>query len=385
MNVKNCPVCKSIRLKNFLHRHLVAVHQHLLVKDRESARTLLEGELDLAVCEECGFVFNCAFDPSKLKYGEAYDNTQDCSPSFKTHLSCLVHRLIYECGIQSSRIVEIGCGKGRFLQALVEHPETNNHGYGFDPSYIGPLSLCDGKLLFEQRFYDESCADIVADVVICRHVIEHIPNPVDFLQTIRKALRNSPKARVFFETPCLEWILRNQVVWDFFYEHCSYFTASSLTTAFEQAGFQVNRIDHVFSGQYLWLEASIAKVPAVIKNAGAVPELCRNYLLAETEIIATWRKTIDILLEEGKVALWGAGAKGVTFANLIDPEMDKLDCVVDLNPMKQNKFIPGAGHAIVNYSDLGKRGVKHAILMNPNYLEENKKIIKETGLQVNLL
>ena len=48
------------------------------------------------------------------------------------------------------------------------------------------------------------------------------------------------------------------MIWDFFYEHCSYFNAQSLQTAFEVAGFHVKRVAHVFGEQYVWLEATLA-------------------------------------------------------------------------------------------------------------------------------
>ena len=61
---------------------------------------------------------------------------------------------------------------------------------------------------------------------------------------------------LFIETPCLEWILRHTVIQDLFYEHCNYWTRPSLAGAVAAAGFAPVRVDHVFEGQYLWLEAS---------------------------------------------------------------------------------------------------------------------------------
>ena len=108
-----------------------------------------------------------------------------------------------------------------------------------------------------RSYYGSDSADVHADVVICRHVIEHIPDPGVLLGAIRGALAQSPSAFLFFETPTVEWILRNRTFWDFFYEHCSLFSVNSLTTAFQQAGFQVMRVAPEFGGQYLWLEAGV--------------------------------------------------------------------------------------------------------------------------------
>jgi len=379
-----CPICHCKKTQNFLYRTSVPVHQNGLFENQEAAQAIGRGNLNLLACQECGFVFNQDFDSSKLEYGQSYDNTQDWSSSFQEHLHTLIDHLIHKKGVRKSQIVEVGCGKGKFLQALVSHPEGDNQGYGFDPSYVGPEVLENGKLRFERRFYDRSCTHIPADVVICRHVIEHISDPVGFLKTIREALRDSKQARVFFETPCLEWILRHRVIWDFFYEHCSYFTLSSLKTAFECAGFQVESVSHVFSGQYLWLEASL-KNDFHHQDSGQSLQMIQDYLESENSLINAWHTKIETLLKQGKVALWGAGAKGVTFANMMDPLLQKIDCVVDLNPKKQYKFIPGTGHPIIPYQDLIKRSIKNVVVMNPNYLEENQKLLKDAGLNIGFL
>jgi hypothetical protein len=199
-------------------------------------------------------------------------------------------------------------------------------------------------------------------------------------------LVHSPQARVFFETPCVEWILRNQVIWDFFYEHCSYFTAKSLTTAFEAAGFQVESVRHIFEGQYLWLEATIpVEKPAITKNPTSIAVLANQFAASEQKLKEDWETKIQELATKGKVALWGAGAKGVTFANLIDPERQWIDCIIDLNPKKQGNYIPGTGHPIVSYQEIASRGITAAVLMNPNYYAENLALLSEANLPINLV
>jgi SAM-dependent methyltransferase len=356
------------------------------MSEQESALNINCGHLKLIVCETCGFIFNQAFDLSQLSYGENYDNTQTCSSAFESYVSGLVDYLIQEKKVQNSFIVEVGCGKGLFLRKLVENEVWGNTGHGFDPSYVGNEIELEGRLRFKKRYYDLECANIPADIVVCRHVIEHIPNPLNLLGNIKQALVNSPQARVFFETPCVEWILKNQVIWDFFYEHCSYFTAQSLTTAFEVSGFQVASVNHIFGGQYLWLEATIPPEKlGFTKNPTSIPILAHKFATSENESLKKWEIKIQKLATQGKVALWGAGAKGVTFANLIDPRGQWIDCIIDLNPNKQGKYIPGTGHPIVSYQAIAERGIKTAILMNPNYYQENLDLLIAANLTIDLL
>jgi SAM-dependent methyltransferase len=294
--------------------------------------------------------------------------------------------LVFEKGIRNCQIVEVGCGKGLFLRKLVQAQGSKNRGYGFDPSYTGPEIDLGGRLKFEKHYYGPENAEIAADVVICRHVIEHIPEPLTLLLTIKQALVHSPQAKVFFETPCGEWILYHRVFWDFFYEHCSYFTANSLTTAFEATGFHIESIRNVFERQYLWVEATVSDQKLFpTKRASQIPCLAKEFAKSEHELKKVLNEKIQTFAAEGGVALWGAGAKGVTLANLIDPERHWIACVVDLNPQKQGHYIPGTGHPIVGYQEMMKYRVKTAILMNPNYLQENLDLLEEDHLSIQLI
>jgi 2-polyprenyl-3-methyl-5-hydroxy-6-metoxy-1,4-benzoquinol methylase len=386
MTMHQCPVCESRRLMPFLKRSQVPVHQNLVVISQDVARSVTRGELDFVVCEDCGFVSNRTFDLSRLAYGEDYDNTQSCSAYFDTYLDGLVKDLVERQGLRNSSIVEVGCGKGQFLKKLVSYPGANNQGFGFDPSYVGPDTDLKGRLAFRRCYYDDTCTDVAADVVVCRHVIEHVPEPMVLLRSVRAALAHSPKARVFFETPCVEWILRNRVVWDFFYEHCSLFTAASLSLAFERAEFAVEHVEHIFGGQYLWLEARVSDAAqAKVQSHPKTAALAQAYGADEAVLRQQWLARLLELKAKGKVALWGAGAKGATCANLVDPDCALIDCVVDLNPNKQGRYIPGTGHPIVAPADLPRRGVKSAILMNPNYREENLRLLAEAGIELDLI
>ena len=380
-----CPICRSSKTSLFLERFQVPVHQNLLCSSEELARNVKRGNLSLRVCEECGFVFNQDFDANLLSYGKDYDNTQIYSPMFQNYIDSLVHHLISEQDVVNKTIVEVGCGKGSFLESLCERGE--NVGIGFDPSYVGPSILMDGRLRFERSFYGPGCESTPADVIICRHVIEHTSEPVDLLKTIRQTLAKSPCAQVFFETPDLDWILKNQVFWDFFYEHCSYFTKESLTRAFGIAGFEVKSICNVFQDQYLWLETKLSdrRIHNIRRLAGRTLVLAKQFAERERVLIQHWQKHLKELCSLGKVAIWGAGAKGVTFVNLIDPRCELIDCVIDLNPNKQGNFVPGTAHPIISYKDLPKRNVVTAILMNLNYREENQLLLQKAGIKLNLI
>jgi hypothetical protein len=83
--------------------------------------------------------------------------------------------------------------------------------------------------------------------------------------------------------------------------------------------------------------------------------------------------------------MWGAAAKGVTLANLCDPDRALIACVVDLNPNKQGAYLPGTGHRIVGPQDLAALKVRTAVMTNPNYLDENARLLRDASLDVRLV
>jgi hypothetical protein len=175
------------------------------------------------------------------------------------------------------------------------------------------------------------------------------------------------------------------VVWDFFYEHCSLFTGHSLTTACEAVGFTVEEVRHVFGGQYLWLEAVNRPPARVTRDAEQIPQQARQFAAAEAEKSARWRAAIRELASSQRLALWGAAAKGTTFANMIDPDREYFACLVDINPAKQGGYVIGTGHPIVAPAELAAQGVTAAVLLNPNYKDEVETLLRELGLPISVL
>lgn len=384
---RSCPVCGSSDTSAFLQRSSVPVHQDVVLASVAEARASGRGELTMYACGDCGFAFNAAFDQSLMSYGDCYDSTQTCSPGFSAYVNDLIGYLVEEREVRNCTVVEVGCGKGEFIRRLVGYPRGNITGYGFDPTHVGPDVEYGGRLRFEKRFYDEHASSLPADVVICRHVIEHVPDPLQLLSAVRRAAEQRPNAWVCFETPCMEWILRHSVFWDLFYEHCSLFTSSSLTTAFELSGLDVLRARHVFEGQYLWLEGRPARgLIRAHKNAGDVIKLAKRFSAFEGRMGAQWRAAVARALDvaEGdvsprRVAVWGAGAKGVTFVNLVDPDCRDIQCLVDVNPNKQHRYVPGTGHRVVAPAMLGDERIEAVIVLNPNYVQEISAALRQQG------
>lgn len=385
LRATQCPICLATEFIPVVQRDAVPVFQNVLFKYRTDALNVERASLQIQACAACGFIFNAAFEPAKATYARGYDNNQTHSAQFTGYLDGHIRHLVHEVGIRDCTIVEVGSGNGWFLERLVR-AAPRSQGIGFDPAYSGPEYALDGRVRYVPRYFQPEDAVLRAEVIVCRHVIEHIAHPLALLRSVRAAILQTDNARVFFETPSVTWILRNEVFWDFFYEHCSYFSDESLRSAFNRAGFAVSRVNHVFGGQYLWFEA----LPEVAENTelddpGEILGLAGSFARAEPRERERWLDQIHALRSKGKVAIWGAGAKGVTFLNLLDPDGSTIDCVVDVSPDKQGRFVGGTGHPVVGVEQLGERGIISAILMNPNYRDENLRLLREVNTTIALV
>jgi hypothetical protein len=212
-----------------------------------------KGNVDLYFCPSCGHIFNVDFDPSLMKYTQTYENSLHFSPRFQRYADSLATRLVEQYHLRDKDIIEIGCGQGDFLKSLCEIGD--NRGVGFDPSYVPEPIKKDLQLTFIQDYYSKAYQHYNIGCVCCRHVLEHIQNPIDFLTSIRQAIGNRPDTVVYFEVPNALFTLRDLGIWDIIYEHCSYFCSHSLTRLFTRSGFKVNHIAEQFDGQFLGIEA----------------------------------------------------------------------------------------------------------------------------------
>jgi SAM-dependent methyltransferase len=362
----------------------VPVHANVPLETALAARATLRGDLRLACCRSCGFVTNLAFEEELLRDGKDHEAPSTHSQALEKHTESLIGALI-EAGCREKFVLEIGCGQGTFLRRLCA--EGANRGVGFDPAYRGAESVVAGGVSFKREFFCGQRTDESPYLVLCRHVIDHVSDPTRLLKDVVDSLGRERGARIAFELPSVDWVLDQSMFQDFCYERPSYFSAASARFAFEHAGFTEVELTPTFGGQYLW---ATAEHPLRRRRAPARPspddvmKAIARHLLCEPASRAAARLKLEGLNATGPVAIWGAGAKGVTFLNLVDPRCELVDCAVDTNPSKQGKFVAGTGHPIVSPADLARRGVRHALVMNPNRVEEAMRAASATSPDVTI-
>jgi hypothetical protein len=343
--------------KPIFTQNKVPIFQNKVYPTVEAALSADFAAVELVQSNTSGFIFNSEFNPELMNYDINYQNEQSNSQVFRNHLK-YVMQLLKQYGIQHKKVVEIGCGKGIFFDMMLE---DGIDCVGFDPTYEG-----DNPLIVKE-YFDESYNNINAEVILMRHTLEHIPKPFSFIHEIAKA--NNFKGMLFVEVPTFDWIKEKGAFWDIFYEHCNYFTEDSLSVMFDDAV-----TGNFFGGQYIYLWADLSKLKKTIGNIKFKPQS----ELVFTDTINSYNKLLNT---HKSFAIWGAGAKGSTFLNLLDPDRKNVDYVIDINPAKQGKHIACTGHSIYSPMKLDKNPVDAIIVMNENYITEIKSIIKDRNIK----
>ncbi len=385
-----CPVCQARDSMAFIDIRQVPVHCNVLWTTRAEAFSVPRGDILLGFCPHCGHVFNLTFDPALVEYTQRYENSLHFSPHFQRYAEALATRLIAAYDLRQKDIVEIGSGKGEFLALLCRLGA--NRGVGFDPSYVPDPELegYDHQVTFVQDFYSERYADYPADLICCRHVLEHIPTPRDFIANVRRAVGSRRHTVVFFEVPNVLFMLRDLSIWDIIYEHCAYYSSSSLTYLFQVCGFAVLRLQPAFGGQFLAIEARLADQPLSMTHVGgeSLEQLHQDVAAFATnyrEKVETWNHRLVECAHTGqRVVVWGAGSKGVTFLNVLQAR-DQIEYVVDLNPRKHGKYVAGSGQQIVAPAFLCDYQPDVVIVMNPLYMNEIQQMTHDLGLKADVV
>ncbi len=361
----------------------VPVECNVLWDTPVEAQSVSRGTLALSFCPACGHIYNTRFDPNLAGYHSNYENSLHYSPRFQAYAEELASSLVQRHGLYKKRIVEIGSGKGDFLNLLCEKGE--NQGEAFDPSYDGAASPFK-RIRFHQEYLDVQSLSGNVDFICSRHTLEHTSKPRLFVDALRLASLKSGAA-VFIEVPNALHTLRELAVWDLIYEHVSYFSPSSLASLFTGAGFDVCRLETTYEGQFLTLEAVPSpgqtgriRTGQNILSAGSLWLEAQDFSRRYMQKAQLWRvKLADLRESHARAVLWGAGSKGISFLNMM-AVTGEIACVVDINPRKHGRFISGSGHEIVPPEYLKGYRPERVILMNAIYLKEVEAALDRMNL-----
>jgi hypothetical protein len=336
--------------------------QNLLYPTAQEAVSAPVARLGLTKDKQTGLIFNAEFNENIVAYDHNYQNNQSLSPHFKQHLESIVAIIEKWCNKGTDLIVDVGCGKGDFVELL------RCRGFmavGYDNAYQGESPYIR-KLFFGGDSHEQG------ELLILRHVLEHIPKPWDFLASLADA--NGGRGYLYIEVPDLDWILENNAYFDLFHEHVNYFRLDDFRIMY---GESLTYADKSFGGQYLSLVLDLACHAKKVKSPENHPPPPCSHTFTPKELFGKLKAREDSIYQElamyDKIVIWGAAAKGVTFCCKAPSKIrQKIMFAVDINPSKQGMFMPiSAVPVLAPHQGIPKlTSDSLVIIMNPNYVAE---------------
>lgn len=317
-----CRLCHSNRLSRCLTlNNAPRSIQRLLTEDQLGSDSAIT--LSVYQCKECGLVQLA--ETLESDYYEEYVMTVSHSPQMRAFQRSQAFDFVSKFDLVGKPVIEIGCGDGSYLQYL---HEARAIPYAIEPSqpFRQMAQARSFQILEGYVGRQQPVPGAPYDAFVTRQVLEHVPDPNDFLQGIRQVLGSTGVGLV--EVPSLEQALEGGRFYDFFPDHLSYFSSLTLCHALERNGFEVLEVSRGMNGEYN--VALVRKAP-------------------EHDFI-TLQRTLDVItqdlrtfvethhLQGRRVAVWGAGGKGVTV--LAVAQVRGIAYVVDSDPHKQGRFTP---------------------------------------------
>lgn len=337
----NCPACGHQVATPFFDGGMQPLATISWPATEALARSLPRHPLDFVRCLDCGHVFNAAFDYAAVPYSEKpnlmFNGAANWSRFLQDIRAAILARLPAD-----PVVVEIGHGDGSLLAALAGERPAGRF-IGFDPH-----GAARGRDNFEFRaeLFDpaQHLGGLRPDLIVSRHVLEHLVNPLGFLQSVSfvaSQLGLAPQA--YLEVPCIDNVLHSARTVDFYYEHSSQFTTGSFTRMLSRASANPPEVGHGYGGEVVYGFTRLGASAATL----AMAEESAAFRVASEAALEVIRGQLAELHAAGKsVAVWGGTGKSAAFMCRYGVDAERFPIVVDSDRDKAGTHAPGTGQLI---------------------------------------
>ena len=280
-------------------------------------------------------------------------------------------------------VLDIACNDGTQLDSF---KNIGIKTYGIDPAKnLFELSSKNHSVICD--YFNEKTASILKqkfDIIVAQNVVAHTSSPIEFLSGCKKIMHKD--SLLFIQTSQANMVLNNEFD-TIYHEHISFFSLNSMINLARQAGlYVIDAIKTPIHGtSWVFVIAKKAKNQCRMQNLlnmekeSGLHTLDRYIAYSKNciDIQNQLKKTLRKFRKDGYVIVgYGAAAKGMTLLNSID---EKLDAIVDDNPLKQNTLSPGNLTPIVSSKYISEIAIDKQILFVPlawNFFNEIQNKIK---------
>ena len=346
--------------------------------------------LKVYTCSKCFLVQVDEYKKSDDIFNSEYVYFSSFSTSWLDHCKYYVNKVTDRFKLNSeSLVVEIASNDGYLLQYF---KEKQIPVLGIEPTKnTAAVAVAKGietiTDFFGVQLANKLCEkNRQADLLLGNNVLAHVPDIVDFVAGMKKLLK--PTGVITMEFPHLLQLVENTQFDTIYHEHFSYLSFYTVKQIFESQGLQMFDVEEISThGGSLRIYAKHKEnidIPIlntvdklIIKEVDkgmADMEFYNNFTEKVNKVKLNLLEFLVSQKKAGKrVAAYGAAAKGNTLLNYCGVKNDLIDFVVDANPAKQNKFLPGSHIPVVNEQYLKDAKPDFVIILPWNIHDEIKR------------
>ena len=348
----------------------------------ERGETLLP--LRLGYCPECSLVQLLETRPPEEMFGENYYYFSSFSEDLLKHSCDNALELIAARRLgPDNLVVEIASNDGYMLQNFKEkgHPGPRHrsiHAPRYSRAREGNRD--DHRLLWHSASQRCSASQGKrADLIIANNVVAHVAEQNDLVAGMAELLTND--GVVVVEFPYVRDLVDFTEFDTIYHEHLCYFSVGSAKTLFRRHGLYLNDVRRLpIHGGSLRLtfgkieapSEAVATILAEEKELGLnTYAYYENFGTRVRDFRIKARALLGKLKAEGKrIAAYGAAAKGTIMLNFLDLNSRVIEYVVDRNPHKQGKFMPGVRVPIDAPERLATDRPDYVVILPWNFRDE---------------
>ncbi len=343
--------------------------------------------LRVLVCSECWLAQTEDFAQANELFDADYAYFSSFSSTWLSHAERYVADMHIRFGLdKTAHVVEVAANDGYLLQYV---QACGIPCLGIEPTAsTAAAARVKGIAIVEDFFGVRLARELVAqgkqaDLTAANNVLAHVPDINDFVAGFAVLLK--PQGVATFEFPHLLRLIAENQFDTIYHEHFSYLSLTAVSRIFAHNGLTVFDVEElpthggslrVFAqrtdtGQ----QAPCTRVDSMLRHEAHAGMLSANYY---TDFQARTNKVkndfLAFLLEATRqcktVAAYGAAAKGNTLMNYAGIRPDLITYVVDRNPAKQDKFMPGSRIPIVDETRLRADRPDYVVILPWNLREE---------------
>ena len=353
--------------------------------DQKEARYPLE----LTACPSCSLVqLRHVVDPEVLFSHYLYSSTSGMLGDHFAEMASSLRDTL-ELGADSL-VVDIGSNDGlllsRFRGAGIDRVK------GVEPAANLVAMARENRIPTVHGFFSKEVVEGILDqdghaaLVTATNVFAHVDDIGDLTANVKRLL--GPRGVFVIEVPYLPVMLQSGTFDLVYHEHLSYFSVTPLVSFFGSAGMNVFRVDHVsthggsirvFVQHRDGNQEVDGAVAAFVNDERYLgdAEVYSDFGAQVSKVVVAFAAELRRLKDQGyRLAGYAAPAKASTLLGFGRIGHDVLDYIVDDNPMKQGRYVPGTGIPIVDSSTLAERPPDYLVILAWNLADA---IIEKLG------